>query len=102
MQARGVWETLSGRIVQGETISQAYQYVKTGAAELGFVAWSQLKRPDGGPIEGSWWEIPSELYSPIEQQAVLLKDAEPARAFLEFLRSDEARRIIRGYGYETP
>ena len=99
--ARGLWDALGGRLVRGENIGQAFQFVHSGNAELGFVAWSQLKRP-GQPLEGSYWEVPKALHSPIEQQAVLLKDSEAARAFLSFVRSGEGLGIIREYGYETP
>jgi len=101
LQARGLWDRLSRRLVRGENIGQAFQFVKSGNAELGFVAYSQLKRPNQ-PIEGSFWNVPQALYTPIEQQAVLLKDSEAARGFLSFVRSDEALMIIRDYGYETP
>lgn len=98
LQACGTWNELSGRLVYGENISQTYQFVKSGNAELGFVAYSQIKRP-GQPIEGSLWEVPQTLYTPIEQQAVLLEESEVARAFMIFVRSEEVREIIRGYGY---
>jgi molybdate transport system substrate-binding protein len=101
MQALGVWDKLSERLVYGETISQAFQFVESGNAELGFVAYSQVKHPNR-PVEGSWWDVPQKLYTPIEQQAVLLKDSEAAIEFLAFIRSDEAKRIIRRYGYSTP
>ncbi|UCE75821.1 MAG: molybdate ABC transporter substrate-binding protein [Gammaproteobacteria bacterium] len=101
LQARGLWARLSGRLVRGENIGQAFQFVKSGNAELGFVAYSQLKRPNQ-PIEGSLWNVPQALYTPIEQQAVLLKDSEAARSLLSFVRSDAALMIIRDYGYETP
>lgn len=101
LQAHGVWNKLSGSIVRGENISQTLQFVKSGNAELGFVAYSQIMHP-GSPIEGSWWDVPQALYTPIVQQAVLLGSSEIARSFLAFVRSDEAREIIRGYGYETP
>ncbi|UCC98484.1 MAG: molybdate ABC transporter substrate-binding protein [Phycisphaerales bacterium] len=101
LQARGIWDELSERLVRGENISQTFQFVKSGNAELGFVACSQVKRP-GQSIEGSWWEAPQTLYSPIEQQAVLLKDSKIARDFLVFVRSEEALKIIREYGYSTP
>lgn len=101
LQARGVWDGLRERMVRGTNISQTYQFVKTGNADLGFVAYSQVKRP-GRPVEGSLWEVPQKLYTPIEQQAVLLKESEVGRAFLAFVRGDEARKIIRGYGYGTP
>ena len=101
LQARGLWGRLSGRLVRGENIGQTFQFVNSGNAELGFVAYSQLKRPNL-QIDGSLWEVPQALYTPIEQQAVLLKDKEAARGFLSFVRSDEALKIIRDYGYDTP
>lgn len=101
LQARGILDKLSDRLVLGENIGQAFQFVQSGNAELGFVAYSQVKRP-GKSIEGSWWDVPQSLYTPIEQQAVLLKDNEVARGFLEFVRSDEALGTIREYGYGTP
>ena len=101
LQAHGLWDAQQGRMVRGENIGQTFQFVKSGNAELGFVAYSQVKRP-GHPIEGSFWEVPQSLYSPIEQQAVLLKDSDTARAFLLFMESDESLDIIRGFGYGTP
>lgn len=97
----GLWEKLEPRLVRGQTITQTFQYVRTGNAELGFVALSQVERP-GVPEAGSSWLVPRELHRPIEQQAVLLEDSKTARAFLEFLRGNDAREIIRSYGYSTP
>ena len=57
-----------------------------------------MKRPDQ-PIEGSLWEIPQSLYTPIAQQAVLLRDTAAARDFLGFVRSAEARQTMREFGY---
>lgn len=89
--------------VMGENIAQAYQFVGSRNADLGFVALSQLI--DKGTVkEGSSWIIPSELYNPIRQDAALLKNAENssgAKALLAYLRSDKARTIIRAYGYTT-
>jgi molybdate transport system substrate-binding protein len=101
LQSRGLWDEMNSRLVRGENIGQAFQFVASGNAELGFVALSQLKRP-GYEIKGSHWDVPAELYTPIEQQAVLLKDTDAARAFMSFVRSDEAIRIIRDHGYEIP
>lgn len=100
LQGRGQWLRLQDRMVRGENIGQTFQFVKSGNAELGFVAWSQIKRP-GQPTEGSWWEIPPGLYSTIEQQAILLRDDAVARAFLNFVRGGEALGVIRAYGYGT-
>ncbi|MGH8549152.1 MAG: molybdate ABC transporter substrate-binding protein [Methylococcales bacterium] len=101
LQAYGGWDALQERIVRGENIEQTFQFVESGNAELGFVACSQIRRP-GHPVVGSFWEVPQSLYSPIEQQAVLLKDREAARAFLSFVKSGEARTIIQSFGYDTP
>lgn len=101
LQAHGLWDALQGRMVRGENIGQTFQFVKSGNAKLGFVACSQVKRP-GHPVEGSFWEVPQSLYSPIEQQAVLLNDNDAARAFLAFVKSAESLDIIREFGYDTP
>jgi len=101
LHARGVWDALKAKTVRGENIGQAFQFVKSGNAELGFVALSQVQRP-GQPPEGSWWEVPQAIYAPIEQQAVLLKENTAARAFLSFVKSDKSRGFIRSFGYGTP
>lgn len=101
LQALGLWERLSQKIVRGENISQAFQYIRSGNAELGFIAYSQIKGSNQ-PMGGSFWEVPQELYSPIEQQAILLKDSEAAQAFLYFVRTEESLKIINDYGYKTP
>ena len=88
----------SRRSSQGNSITQAFQFVDTGNAELGFVALSQLH----GVTAGSRWLVPQNLYSPIRQDAVLLKtgaNSEAATAFLAFLKGPEARAIIEQFGY---
>jgi molybdate transport system substrate-binding protein len=101
LRALGLAETLGPRLVLGENVSQAAQFVVTGAAELGFVALSQVRSP-GQAAAGSWWLVPDGLYSPIRQGAVLLRpgaEDPAARALLEYLRSPEARVTIESYGY---
>ena len=97
----GLYDRLKPKTVQGSSIAQTFQFVQTGAAEIGFVAQSQvINRPDG-----SRWIVPATLHSPIDQQAVLLKTGAnnpAAKAFMTFLKSQTARAIIRRYGYETP
>ncbi len=97
----GLWDALRDRMVQGENIGQAFQFVSSGNAELGLVAASQVLGGDGAP-RGSLWVPPADLYSPIEQQAVLLRDDALAWDFLRFVASDEGRAIIRASGYEVP
>jgi molybdate transport system substrate-binding protein len=101
LRGLGLAETLEPKLVLGENVAQAAQFVATGAAELGFVAWSQVTSP-GQPSVGSWWLVPDALYSPIRQGALLLRPgaSDPAaRALHEYLRSADARDIIRSYGY---
>jgi molybdate transport system substrate-binding protein len=94
----GLWEALGTRIVRGENIAQAYQFVSSGNAELGFIASSQVSDSE----HGSSWDVPREMYTSIRQQAVLLKDTGAGRAFIGFVRSEEALRIIGNYGYFRP
>jgi len=101
LQALGLWDELSPRLVRGENIGQAYQFVRSGNAELGFVAWAQLVSTDGG-AGGSYWEPPQTLYTPIEQQAVKLTDSDAIDAFMSFVRSETGKEIIRQSGYGTP
>jgi len=101
LQARGLWESLGKRLVRGQNISQTLQFVRSGNAELGFVAYSQVLRP-GQPLEGAYWKVPQALYTPIEQQAVLLKDNKVARAFLIFVQGAEVSNIIHAHGYDAP
>lgn len=96
----GVYEALKPKFVTGSNITQAYQFTATGAAELGFVAYSQVINEKGGSV----WLPPQSDYSPITQQAVLLKigASDPAaKAFLDFLKGPAARAIILRYGYEV-
>jgi len=105
LQARGHWDALNNgtsdaRLIRAENINQAYQFVHSKNAELGFVAYSQIKSLISDRV-GSFWLVPQALYTPIEQQAVLLKDNDAARTFLAFLRTDKVQRIIQGYGYDV-
>lgn len=89
--------------VTGENISQAYQYVSTGNAAIGFVAVSQISEK-GMLKSGSAWMLPSTLYTPIKQDAVLLtaaKDSTAAKAFIAFLKGNTAQKIILDYGYNV-
>ena len=100
LAGRALWQPLQDRLVYGENIGQAHHFVTSGAAELGFVAWSQVRRPGQEPA-GSWWLVPAALHAPIEQQAILLSKRPAARQLAEFLRGATARAIIRDHGYGT-
>jgi molybdate transport system substrate-binding protein len=100
----GQFQHLKSKIVWGENIAQAHQFVLSGNAELGFVSASQVMR-DGKLTQGSAWIVPDTLHSPILQDAVLLnkgRDSIAARSFLIFLESDKVRDIIEHFGYGTP
>ncbi len=104
LQALGLWAEVEARIVQGEDIGQTYAFIDTGNAEIGFVALSQLAAEPAEDEVGCRWEVTQDLHAPIEQQAVLLVRGAgnpAAAAFLEFLRSPEAAKMIRGFGYGT-
>jgi molybdate transport system substrate-binding protein len=100
MQKLGVYDALQSKIVQGNNIAQAFQFVDTGNAELGFVALSQVIATD----KGSRWIVPADLYTTIAQDAVLLKrgeNSDAAKAFVEFLKGPEANAVKEKYGYGT-
>jgi len=101
LRKRELWEKLQGRLVQGENIAQTHQFVHSGNAELGLLAYSQVIRP-GKPVVGSVWVIPQSLHTPLRQQAVLLKESKAGRTFLDWLRGEEARLVIKAHGYESP
>lgn len=98
LQALGVRAAVAPKLVQGNSIAQAYQFIDTGNAELGFVALSQVVASSAG----SRWVVPQSLFTPIRQDAVLLKTGAEnvaAREFLAFLKSPAARALIERYGY---
>ena len=100
MKSLKVYDALQPKLVEGANITQAFQFVQTGNAEVGFIALSQLTGND----TGSRWLVPQKLYTPILQDAVLLKKGasnEAATAFITFLKGPEARAIIEKYGYEV-
>lgn len=100
----GLRDFLRAKFVQADNITQAYQFVSSGNAELGFVALSQVYR-NGTYAAGSAWLVPATRYAPLHQDAVLLKpgkDKPAARQLLAYLRQPTAKGIIRAWGYDTP
>jgi molybdate transport system substrate-binding protein len=98
----GLWQPLQRRLVRGDSIAQTFQFVATHNTSAGFVALSQVRAwPEEG---GTLWQIPQGLYSPVNQQAILLsfgEDNEAAHQWLAFLRGQKATKIIQRYGYDT-
>ena len=99
LRKKGFWEQIQNRLVRGENISQTFQFVMTGNADIGFIALSQLRENRG---RGFSWIIPQEWHDPIRQQGILLKRAKKnkaARQFLNFIKSNRIQKQIESYGY---
>ncbi|MDX5374023.1 MAG: molybdate ABC transporter substrate-binding protein [Pseudomonadaceae bacterium] len=97
----GLRQAVADRLVEGQNIAQAYQFVATGNAALGFVALSQVQ-VDGRIAQGSAWPVPPDMHEPIRQDAIVLnrgRDNAAALALMTYLRGDAARRIIARFGY---
>ena len=98
----GLSDQVKDKLVEGQNITQAYQFVSTGNAELGFVALSQIYK-DGKVTGGSAWIVPASLHDPIKQDAVILnkgKDSAAAKALVDYLKGPNAAAVIKSYGYE--
>jgi molybdate transport system substrate-binding protein len=95
-------DAVQPKFVQAENIAQAYQFIATGNAELGFVALSQITK-DGRIAEGSAWIVPGQLHRPIRQDAVILdrgRGKPAAAALMHYLKGDKAQALIKSFGYE--
>ena len=102
LEKLGLSEAVQGKLVEGQSISQTYQFIATGNAELGFVALSQVYK-DCQLNGGSAWRVPAELHAPIKQDGLLLKKGvhnPAAAAFIEYLKGAKATALIRSYGYQ--
>ena len=104
LQKLGLWSKVQPLVVQGENIGQTFQFVASQNAELGFVALSQVLDPKNHQ-KGTRWDVPDRFYDSLEQDLVILKNAEnnPAvKTFWKFLKNKHAKRIIKKYGYGLP
>lgn len=103
LQGMGLLDTLQSKFVLGENIAQTQQFIASGNAELGFVALSQVEENGKLTAGGSIWRIPVGQYPPIRQDAVLLAKGRhhpAAKVFLDYLKSNQAKAIIKGFGYD--
>lgn len=101
IQRLGLANRIGPKIIEGTNISQAYQFVFSENALLGFVALSQVFA-EGKIKEGSGWIVPAGLHAPIRQDAVLLNPGRhnaAASALMKYLQTDSVRALIRSYGY---
>lgn len=102
LQHVGRWDTLQPRLVLGENVGQATQFVLSGNAEAGLLPRSLVLEAQR-QVGGSAWLVPADWHRPIVQVAVLLdhgRDNPAAIGFLEYLRDDTARRTIAAHGYD--
>ena len=103
MQKAGIYDQVKPKLVYGDNISQAAQFVQSGSAQAGIVALSLAIST--GMKDGKRWDIPEDMHPPIEQAAILMKNAknkEAARAFLDFVKTDEGRATLTKYGFTFP
>jgi molybdate transport system substrate-binding protein len=101
LRALSLWDAVRDHLVTGEHIGQTYQFVRSGAADVGLVALAQVV---AGPRD-VYWPVPQDLHGPLRQDAVILavaRDREAVRRYAEFLRSEDARAIIARAGYGVP
>lgn len=104
LEKAGLYDQMKDRLVYGENISQAAQFVESGAADIGIIALSLAFAP---PMKaaGRYWEIPSDMHPPIEQGGVMLrggKNRDKAKAFFSFMQSAEGQAIMTRYGFVVP
>jgi molybdate transport system substrate-binding protein len=103
LRSAGIYDQVRRRLVYGENIAQAAEFVASGSAQAGILALSLASSP--AMRAGKRWEIPANMHAPIEQGAIILKsakDKEGARAFLAFLKSDAGRKILGSCGFALP
>jgi molybdate transport system substrate-binding protein len=103
LKSAGIYEQVKSKLVYGENISQAAQFVQSGNAQAGIVALSLAVSP--AMKSGKRWEIPGDSYPPIEQSFVLLKTSknkDAARKFLDFVGSVPGREILQRFGFTVP
>jgi molybdate transport system substrate-binding protein len=99
-----VYEQAKGRLVLGENISQAAQFVESGACDIGVIALSLALAPTM-KAAGTYWEIPSNAHPPLEQGAAILKSSkqqETAKQFVEFMQGKQGQEIMARYGFTLP
>jgi len=105
LQSMKLWDALQNKLVRAENVTQAFQFIQSQNVQLGFVALSQIKAYPGHINEKDYWLVPQQLYTPIEQQGVLLQrasDNNAAKQFMKYLASPEVKKLLRErYGYDA-
>jgi molybdate transport system substrate-binding protein len=104
MRSLGLYEAVREKLVYGENVAQAFQFIQTGAAELGIIALSLALAPNARD-QGRYWEIPQQAYPRLEQGGVILRwarDPAAARSFRSFVLGSTGREILKRYGFTLP
>ena len=99
-----VYDQVKDRLILGENISQAAQFIESGACDIGIIALSLAIAP-AMKSKGTYWEVPAEAHPPLDQGAVILKQSknqEAARQFLEFIKGPQGQEIMKRYGFTLP
>lgn len=99
-----VYGQVKDRLVLGENISQAAQFIESGACDIGIIALSLALAPTM-KARGTYWEIPANAHPPLEQGAVILRSSthqESAKQFLEFMKGSQGQEIMKRYGFTLP
>jgi molybdate transport system substrate-binding protein len=100
----GVYDAVKNKLVLGENVSQAAQFVQSGNAQAGLIAFSLAVSP---PMKsfGEFWELPVNMYPALDQGLVILNRSthkREARAFVEYLKRPESRAVFSQYGFSQP
>ena len=102
LQNLGLWEPLQAKLVLGDNISQATQFVTSGAAQAGITALSLALAPEVATQSGGYWLLPAPLHAPLKQRMVLLKSAQPAaKALFDYLQTPAAKDVLAKYGFSA-
>ncbi len=102
LQNLGLWEQLQPKLVLGDNISQATQFVTSGAAQAGITALSLALAPEVSGQSGGYWLLPAGLHAPLKQRMVLLKSAQPAaKTLFDYLQTPAAKAVLAKYGFSA-
>ena len=102
LQNLGLWEPLQAKLVLGDNISQATQFVTSGAAQAGITALSLALAPEVSSQSGGYWLLPANLHTPLKQRMVLLKSAQPStKALFDYLQTPAAKDVLVKYGFSV-
>jgi len=99
-----VYDQVKDKLVLGENISQAAQFIESGACDIGIIALSLAVAP-AMKSKGTYWEVPVESHPPLDQGAVILKSSkqqESAKQFLAFIKGERGQEIMKRYGFTVP